>query len=395
MTGRSESRRHSFSTQWRCLLGGLALGVSVLLPARGAEDYGLRGQLSGWLALNDERPSTPRFGLRYVPSFSLGRAIGRGLTLDAEASWNAYATGAAPGWKNLSIEGRAKPYRLWVRLSAAQFELRAGLQKINFGSATLLRPLMWFDRMDARDPLQITDGVTGLLGRYYFVNNANVWVWALYGNDDPKGWEASPTAGKKPEFGGRVQLPLATGEVGFTFHHRRADLTRGLETGLPAPVAASGEDRYALDGKWDLGIGLWAEGVLVRQTARELAVPYQRFLTVGADYTFGLGNGLHVLAEHFTMAAANRAFSKGEGRSFSGFMLDYPLSLLDQLAGVFFYDWKRENLYTFLSWRRTYDNWQFFVMGFWNPVEFDVYRAPSGNNVFAGRGVQVMVVFNH
>jgi hypothetical protein len=188
---------------------------------------------------------------------------------------------------------------------------------------------------------------------------------------------------------------VATGELGFTFHHRRADLTRGLVTGPPAPVAATDEDRYALDGKWDLGIGVWAEAVLTRQTARELAIPYQRFLTIGADYTFGLGNGLHVLAEHFTTAAASRAFSNGEGRAFSGFMLDYPLSLLDQLAGVFFYDWKRQDLYTFLSWRRTYDNWQFFIMGFWNPVAFEVYRTPSGNNVFAGRGVQVMVVFNH
>jgi len=376
-------------------VAALTLCLAVALPADGAEDYGLRGQLSGWLALNDESPSTPRFGLRYIPTLSLGGTIGRGFTLDAEASWNAFATGAAPRWKDLNVEGRVKPYRLWVRLSSAQFELRAGLQKINFGSATLLRPLMWFDRMDARDPLQITDGVTGLLARYYFVNNANVWAWALYGNDDPKGWEASPTAKKSPEFGGRVQLPLATGEVGFAFHHRRVDLTRGLTGGTGGTVAETAEDRYAVDGKWDVGIGLWAEGVLVRQAERTLPAPYQRFLTVGADYTFGLGNGLHVLAEHFTTAAAARAFTKGEGRSFAGLTLNYPLGLLDQLSGVLFYDRRDHDLYSFLSWRRTYDDWQLFVMGFWNPVEFRVYRIPSGNNVFAGRGVQVMVVYNH
>jgi len=56
---------------------------------------------------------------------------------------------------------------MWIRLSTKQFELRAGLQKINFGSATLLRPLMWFDKIDPRDPLQLTDGVYALLARYY------------------------------------------------------------------------------------------------------------------------------------------------------------------------------------------------------------------------------------
>ncbi|MDH4197250.1 MAG: hypothetical protein OEW05_07585, partial [Candidatus Aminicenantes bacterium] len=372
MVHKGESDGRALLTPGRRLIAALALCVSVAFPAGGAEDYGLSGQLSGWLALNDETPSTPRLGLRYIPAFSLGRPAGRGFTLDAEASANAFATGAAPAWKDIDVEGRAKPYRFWVRLSSAQFELRAGLQKINFGSAALLRPLMWFDRMDARDPLQITDGVWGLLGRYYFVNNANVWAWALYGNDDSKGWEASPTAERTPEFGGRIQLPLATGEVGFTFHHRRADLQRGLLGGTQMTAAETAEDRYAVDGKWDVGIGIWAEGVLIRQAEKTLAAPYQRFLTVGADYTFGLGNGLHVLAEHFTTAAASLAFKKGEGRSFSGLSLNYPLGLLDQLAAVFFYDWKSDDLYSFLSWRRTYDNWQLLLMGFWNPVEFRV-----------------------
>jgi len=54
------------------------------------------------------------------------------------------------------------------------------LQKINFGSATLFRLLMWFDRIDPRDPLKLTDGVYGLLLRYYFHNNTNIWLWGLY-----------------------------------------------------------------------------------------------------------------------------------------------------------------------------------------------------------------------
>ena len=66
-----------------------------------------------------------------------------------------------------------------------KLHIEPGLQKINFGSATMLRPLMWFDQVDPRDPLQLTDGVWGVLGRYYFLNNANIWLWGLYGNKNP------------------------------------------------------------------------------------------------------------------------------------------------------------------------------------------------------------------
>lgn len=62
-------------------------------------------------------------------------------------------------------------FRFSGQLSGRVSELRLGLQKINFGSAQLFRPLMWFDKMDPRDPLQMTDGVWGALYRYYFRNN--------------------------------------------------------------------------------------------------------------------------------------------------------------------------------------------------------------------------------
>lgn len=35
---------------------------------------------------------------------------------------------------------------------------------------------MRFDQVDPRDPLKLTDGVRGLLGRYCFLNNADIWL---------------------------------------------------------------------------------------------------------------------------------------------------------------------------------------------------------------------------
>ena len=145
---------------------------------------------------------------------------------------------------------------MWIRLSSTQYELRAGLQKINFGSASIFRPLMWFDQMDARDPLQITDGVYGLLFRYYFVNNVNIWAWGLFGNMKTKGWEARPTRKYSLEYGARIQVPLFKGELAATYHRRSADFGEGF-----LPVAQEGdpavpENRFGIDGKWDIGIGL-------------------------------------------------------------------------------------------------------------------------------------------
>ena len=61
------------------------------------------------------------------------------------------------------------------------------------------------------------------------------------------------------------------------------------------------EDRIALDGKWDLGVGLWFEAVWTRQAWTAAPWKSQRALNLGTDYTFGLGNGLHVLAEHLAV----------------------------------------------------------------------------------------------
>jgi hypothetical protein len=257
---------------------------------------------------------------------------------------------------------------------------------------------MWFDSVDPRDPLQITEGVYGALLRQYLPSDVTIWGWALYGNDRTKGWETSPVAEKTPEFGGRVQGPVAGGELAFTTHHRRADLSKGLisDVDLENPVAQEG--RYALDGKWDLGVGVWFEGVLTHQAGADVARPDQRALNVGADYTFGAGNGLYVLGEYFVLEQSRGVFSKGEGSRIVAVSLRYPIGLLDTLSGIFYVDSSRHDTYRFVNWQRSYDRWQFHVMGFWNPEQSAIYQgqlARSGQSPLTGRGVQIMAVFNH
>jgi len=374
------------------LLGGVLL---LLNTSAFPIVFNIKGLLTGWLTANADSLSQPFFGLRYIPEFSMEHTLSEKYTMDFKLSLNAYGTAHIRYLNDISTNSDIDFYRMWGRFSSSRFEARIGLQKINFGSASLLRPLMWFDRIDPRDPLQLTNGVYGLLMRYYFLNNANIWIWGLYGNDDLKGWEFMPSEPKSAEFGGRFQHPLGKGELAFSYHHRNID--PNASPFLPDIPGTSSipENRYAIDGKWDLGIGLWFEGTLTHQNSEWLPMTWQRAINIGMDYTFGLGNGLNVIGEYFMYESSQEAFSVGEGITFSAFSLNYPLGLFDNLSCIFYYDWDNSDVYSFLNWRRTYDQWIINVIGFWNPDQFQIYQNQPGNSLFAGKGFQIMVIFNY
>jgi hypothetical protein len=371
---------------------GPALAICALAAA--GTDYSFRGQLSFWLAGHDRPISEGAAGLRYIPSFSLRQDLGKGSALDAEVSLNTYVSAQGPTFASAAGSAGFKPYRVWARFSTARFEARLGLQKINFGSALLLRPLMWFDRIDPNDPLQLTDGVYGLLLKYTFSGDANIWLWGLAGNDETKGWEAVPTHRGSPEFGGRVQLPLGPGEAAFSYHHRRMDSARSPFDLPEGEAAIVPEDRIALDGKWDLGVGLWFEAVWTRQAWTAAPWKDQRALNLGADFTFGLGRGLHVMAEHLAVDFGAKIEGQSARRSLTAFTADYPLSILDRLRAVVFRDWTSGDWYRIVTWQRTYDRWSLYAIGFWNPESYRIPSAGRMSDLFAGRGFQIMIVYN-
>ncbi len=360
-----------------------------------AQSLSLRGQLSNWFVLNDAETNNYQLGVRYIPTVFLQKDVARSLALDLECSLKSYMTVRKKTPGDDGIREDINPYRLTLRLSSAQFEARLGLQKMSFGSATVFRPLMWFDTIDPRDPLQITDGVYGLLLRYYFLNNANLWLWGLYGNDDAKGWEFFGTKKKAPEFGGRFQLPCYTGEIAVTYHYRKFELEYFSPTSMTSAVADVPEHRFAFDGKWDVGIGVWLEGFLQHQDSELLPHPWRRAYNIGMDYTFALGNGLNVLGEYFSFESAPAAFDAGERSSFSAVSLNYPLGLMDACSAIIYYDADNEFWYRFIRWQRTYDRWTIHLFGFWNPDEYTLYQDAGETTQYTGRGFQVMIVFNH
>lgn len=354
----------------------------------------LKALISAWGVGSLQKSADPQLGFRFIPELFLEKSLSKKLTLDANISLNAYGVATFEEIDEVQSESDLKPYRLWTRFSSSQWEVRFGLQKISFGSAALLRPLMWFDRLDPRDPLQLTEGVYALLLRYYFVNNTNIWIWGLYGNDDPKGWETFPSDKETPEYGGRIQVPLFTGELAFSYHHRIADLNRGPFEGLFPVDNLMPENKYGLDGKWDISIGLWIEATLTHQESDLLIYPWQRAMNAGLDYTFGIGNGLYALGEHLLITRSKETWDSGENTNFSSFLLRYPFGIMDDLSVILYYDWENEEFYRFINWQRTTDKWMFNIIGFWNPDEFNLYPTQAGNNPFVGKGFQIMATFN-
>ena len=376
----------------------LAAALLALLPAPSlAQGVALNGLLSsvGTGIFEPDAPST--FSVRFIPEFTFALGSAGAVTFDAEASVNAYGTASFGSNLPTETSGDVKPYRGWFRVSTSRFEARAGLQKVSFGSATIFRPLMWFDSLDPRDPLQITDGVYALLLRFYTRSNASVSAWTMYGNDTRRGWDVAPPDDGSPEFGGRVQVPLFRGELAAAYHRRKAAIGTLLPRvpGLPNPDAAPvPEDRLGLDGKWDLGVGFWLEGAIVHQKTPLLPTPYQLTLNAGLDYTFGVGRGLGLVAEQFRFESSARAFGGGDSLNLSAVLLRYPLGLLDELTGIVYYDWENGQLHRFATWRRTYDAISFNAVAFSNPAAFLAFPGQPGSASYAGTGIQVLFTYH-
>ena len=393
------------------------IGIAQVRPQKPELRY--RGQFSAWGGYASGSEWPVMVGARYLPQLNLEVPIKRlapggdsgggfwgGLRFDAEVSGNIYGSGEIlPFSQGREVwdarwEGKVKLYRGWGRLSSDRAEVRVGLQKINFGSAMMLRPLMWFDSMDPRDPLQMTDGVWGAMGRYYFNNNANVWVWGLLGNSARRALDVVPSEGGVPEFGGRVQVPVGKGEVAFTFHRRKTDVSGfGYDVDLvhsTIDISKLYENKYGLDMRFDYEIGFWLEASWInrqgeRNPLNESQLPInQRMVTVGADYTFGLGNGLGVAVEHMW----------AEGANISALNVNYPVNMENSLSWMLYSVWGGGGVYNLLRWKRMLSFGDLYVTAFVNPENsalhgFTFPGMGGGVNPLSGKGVQIMLVINH
>lgn len=233
-------------------------------------------------------------------------------------------------------------YRYYLNFNHPQTGLRLGLQRLNFGSAEVLRPLMWFDNMDPMDAYQETKGVEAILLRHHWLNNANLWLWGIRGRENPKGNEFVGSKKNTLEYGGRFQYPSFVGDAGINYHQRK--LSKGQEY------------RLGFDLRIDHVIGCWLESSASYFEGYKEPFSYSAFACIGADYVFDIGNGLAITAEGMLHGISYSDLTKISFHDFAiATIADYPLGILDSIRLFTSYAIDKEEYTIAGYWHRNYD----------------------------------------
>jgi len=349
------------------------------------------GQLLGQINFGFEKKSSKSFGSRYLPSLTFKKKVDSLSSFAIQISGNFSATQFLTPEKKNESSSSIDPYRIWLRYQVKNWEFRAGLQKIDFGVAQLLRPIQWFNQIDPRDPLGLTNGVNGLLIRHYFEDNSNLWLWGLYGNEKQRGFDALPTIKDVPEFGGRFQSFIPKGEAAISYHYRQAgrDSTLGLDT------YQSPEHRIGFDVKLDLGFGVWTETTFIHKLKNIGVLTNQFLLNIGMDYTFGIGKGLTVSKEYLFSNYSDNRLNNSIKSGISALSFNYPLNFFSTITALVYQQWNNNKQTLMINYQHQFNNLSGYFIFYYNP---DTIQGIQQNDIFrsfTGPGIQLLLVYNH
>lgn len=343
-----------------------------------------RQKLATWLYFADAQQTTLNTGMMLIPQLQFSKSRPSGLLIDSEFSVKLMGSAVRTNQQD-DFHGVLEPYRAWVRLSSKQFELRLGLQKINFGSANSVRPLMWFDKLDPRDPLQLTPGTWSGLFRYYFLNNANLWVWTIFDREPSQGWYYFSEEAKFPEMGSRFQMPLKKGEIALSYNFREA-----------RPVQAYMHQHFfGFDAKFNYLVSFWLEGtheyVPLLLSEKPMTID---LWNLGVDYTFGIGSGLLVSYEMIYYADQERQPGTSNQSFLSLFSASTAITPFDRIYGLVYWSHQANVAFPFLSYQHQFDTWSANVLAYWNPKNAAIPSMSNDYNSFLGKGIQLMLIYD-
>ncbi len=308
--------------------------------------------------------------LGYIPTLSLSRNLSDLSFIDFE--W-AYRLDRAYSADSL-ILNHEKNHRLWIRYSSEKVEVRLGLQKIVFGPSQILRTLSWFDTIDLKDPTNQTDGVDAFRLRVFPSNSLSIWSWLINSNQDTI------------SFGGRAELSSSFGEFGFTFHSDPSKMPQQL--GQSGFMISDPHQRFALDIRHDGFIGSWMESALITSRHSDITM-----ITIGADYTLPISNGLLIMTE--SMFIKNR---NADDQMFTAFMAMLPLGMVHSTMFIAQFDWQEDRVYSYFRWSATYDKFSLNLLLSQSPKRKEyglpVEAFPKSVAGF-GTGIQFMFIYNH
>ncbi len=201
--------------------------------------------------------------------------------LDYEIILDLLYTGGIREQTGIAEEYDAEIFRGWIRLEKGDFKVRVGRQQILFGSGALYRPLGFFDTRIISGIIPLTRGVDGLRSTYFLSSTSLIEGWIVPGD-----------LSDRFIFGLRGEREIGILDAGFAIQYNPVNDLRFL-SGFNQELLQLG---YHLKG--EVEVGFWNESRLDFQLNRP-GDPLRFDTVFGIDYTFNLGQGLHVLFEYF------------------------------------------------------------------------------------------------
>jgi len=211
----------------------------------------------------------------------LGNLIEKaGWVLDYELSADAKQADGPSVQSRLRPETDVDFFRAWLRLDNGELKIRGGRQKILFGSGAIYRPLGLFDTRDVTGVVPETRGVDGVRVTRFQSSTSLVEGWLVPAKKD-----------SALIVGMRGEMQLQDVEAGAVFqYHPESDLDD-----LPGFDQEMVQMGYHIKGENEFGF--WNESRL--DVEMKPSSPIRFDTVLGVDYTFNVGQGLHVLVEYF------------------------------------------------------------------------------------------------
>ena len=324
-----------------------------------AQSISTKGQfwtssLTGNDVPNGQSPLESTIG--YIPTLSVLQELSNNQLLDMELSYRLDRTYSG----NSLINNTEDFQRYWIRYSSKKLEARLGLQKIVFGPSQVLRSLSWFDTIDLKDPTGQTDGVEAFRLRWYPSNTLSVWSWTINNDQDTL------------SHGGRAELSTNRGEWGLTYHRNTPP-----------------HQRVAFDYRYDGFIGFWNESAMIMSNESET-----RMVTVGADYTLPIANGILVMTE--SMHVYSEANDSTSSQTLTVLMASLPVGMVHQVMYITQMGWTEKQTYQYLRWTSTHDHYSLnFILSI-GPKRDKCLPIEIPNTLAGfGTGLQFMFIYNH
>ena len=217
-------------------------------------------------------------------------------------------------------------FRAWARLSSSSndLELRVGRQQILFGAGALFRPLGFYDNRVISGVFPQTVGVDSFR-----------FTWHSEETTTFQSWLVPAKSVSRMIVGGRWEGLIGELDAGVAFQYKPVSDLRFLSS-FDKELTQFG---YHIKGEYE--VGFWNESRFDFES--DLGKTLMRVESVfGSDYTFDVGQGLHVLLEYF-ISSTESGFSisdpKGDQTIHQfGVQMDQPIGIATVWRMFAFYD---------------------------------------------------------